>query len=93
MLGVIEQHRGSLSMADAIVLAGSAAVEKAAKDAGFDVSVPFLGGRGDATEEHTDAASFEPLESFADRFRNYLKTKAQVRTGEMLIDRGAERAA
>jgi len=87
VLDVIEQHRGSLSMADAIVLAGSAAVEKAARDAGHDVTVPFLGGRGDATEEHTDAASFEPLEPFADGFRNYLKTKAQVRTEEMLIDR------
>ncbi|MFY7745709.1 MAG: peroxidase family protein, partial [Erythrobacter sp.] len=87
VLDTIEAHRGSLSMADAIVLAGSAAVEKAAKDAGFDVTVPFLGGRGDATEEHTDAASFEPLEPFADGFRNYLKTKAQVRTEEMLIDR------
>ena len=87
VLDTIEAHRGQLSMADAIVLAGSAAVEKAAKDAGFDVTVPFLGGRGDATEEHTDAASFEPLEPFADGFRNYLKTKAQVRTEEMLIDR------
>ncbi len=87
VLDTIEAHRGSLSMADAIVLAGSAAVEKAAKDAGFDVTVPFMGGRGDATEEHTDAASFEPLEPFADGFRNYLKTKAQVRTEEMLIDR------
>jgi catalase-peroxidase len=74
-------------MADAIVLAGSAAVEKAAKDAGFDFEVPFTGGRGDAGDEHTDAASFAPLEPFADGFRNYLKTKAQVRTEEMLIDR------
>lgn len=87
VLDTIDAHRGSLSMADAIVLAGSAAVEKAARDAGHDVTVPFLGGRGDATEEHTDAASFEPLEPFADGFRNYLKTKAQVRTEEMLIDR------
>ena len=87
VLGVIERHRGSLSMADAIVLAGSAAVEKAAKDAGFDVTVPFTGGRGDAGEEHTDAASFEPLEPFADGFRNYLKTKSVVRTEEMLIDK------
>jgi catalase-peroxidase len=87
VLGVIDAHRGSLSMADAIVLAGSAAVEKAAKDAGHDVTVPFMGGRGDATAEHTDAASFEPLEPFADGFRNYLRTKAQVRTEEMLIDR------
>jgi catalase-peroxidase len=87
VLGVIDAHRGSLSMADAIVLAGSAAVEKAAKDAGHDVTVPFLGGRGDATDEHTDAASFEPLEPFADGFRNYLKTKANVRTEDMLIDK------
>ena len=87
VLGVIDAHRGSLSMADAIVLAGSAAVEKAARDAGHDVAVPFLGGRGDASDAHTDAASFEPLEPFADGFRNYLKTKAGVRTEEMLIDK------
>jgi len=87
VLGVIDAHRGSLSMADGIVLAGSAAIEKAAKDAGHDVTVPFMGGRGDAGEEHTDAASFEPLEPFADGFRNYLKTKASVRTEEMLIDK------
>jgi catalase-peroxidase len=87
VLDTIEAHRGGLSMADAIVLAGSAAVEKAAKDAGFDVTVPFMGGRGDATQDQTDAASFEPMEPFADGFRNYLKTKAQVRTEEMLIDR------
>jgi catalase-peroxidase len=87
VLSTIDAHRGNLSMADAIVLAGSAAVEKAARDAGFDVTVPFLGGRGDAGEEHTDAASFEPLEPFADGFRNYLKTKASVRTEDMLIDK------
>jgi len=87
VLGVIEQHRGALSIADAIVLAGSAAVEKAARDAGFDVTVPFLGGRGDAGDEHTDAASFAPLEPFADGFRNYLKTKSVVRTEELLIDK------
>jgi catalase-peroxidase len=87
VLDVINAHRGELSMADAIVLAGSTAVEKAARDAGHAVTVPFLGGRGDATDEHTDAASFEPLEPFADGFRNYLKTKASVRTEEMLIDK------
>ncbi|MDJ0979304.1 MAG: catalase/peroxidase HPI [Erythrobacter sp.] len=87
VLGVIEQHRGDLSMADAIVLAGTAAVEKAARDAGHDVEVPFLGGRGDCTDEHTDSESFEPLEPFADGFRNYLKTKANVRTEEMLVDK------
>ncbi len=87
VLSKIEELRGNLSMADAIVLAGCAAVEKAAKDAGFDVSVPFTGGRGDAGDEHTDAESFEPLEPFADGFRNYLKTKANVKTEDMLIDR------
>jgi len=87
VLAKIDELRGGLSLADAIVLAGSAAVEKAANDAGHDVTVPFLGGRGDATEEQTDAESFEPLEPFADGFRNYLKTKANVRTEEMLIDK------
>ena len=83
----LEELRGNLSMADAIVLAGAAAIEKAAKDGGFAVSVGVTTGRGDATEEQTDAESFEPLEPFADGFRNYLKTKAQVKTEEMLIDR------
>ena len=87
VLSMIDSHRGAMSMADAIVLAGSAAVEKAAYDAGFDVAVPFTGGRGDAGEEHTDAESFAPLEPFADGFRNYLRTKAQVKTEDMLIDK------
>ncbi|MGY6551188.1 MAG: catalase/peroxidase HPI [Erythrobacter sp.] len=87
VLGVIEDHRGDLSMADAIVLAGSAAVEKAAKDAGFATEVPFMGGRGDCGDEHTDADSFDPMEPFADGFRNYLKAKGNVRTEDMLIDR------
>jgi len=87
VLGTIDSLRGNLSMADAIVLAGTAAVEKAARDAGFDVEVPFLGGRGDAGDEHTDAESFEPLEPHADGFRNYLKTKMSVRTEDLLIDR------
>ncbi|MGP1282136.1 MAG: catalase/peroxidase HPI [Parasphingopyxis sp.] len=87
VLAKIDELRGDMSMADAIVLAGSAAVEKAAKDAGFAIDVPFLGGRGDATEEQTDAESFEPLEPFADGFRNYLRTKASVKTEDMLVDR------
>jgi catalase-peroxidase len=87
VLSTIEDHRGELSMADAIVVAGAAAVEKAAKDAGVEVTVPVTTGRGDASEEHTDAESFEPLEPFADGFRNYLKTKANVKTEDMLIDR------
>ncbi|MFN4113335.1 MAG: catalase/peroxidase HPI [Sphingomonadaceae bacterium] len=87
VLAKIEELRGPLSMADAIVLAGTAAVEKAAKDAGFDVTVPFTGGRGDASAEQTDAESFEPLEPLADGFRNYLKGKASVKTEELLVDR------
>ena len=87
VLAKIDELRGSMSMADAIVLAGSAAVEKAASDAGFAVSVPFTGGRGDASAEQTDAESFEPLEPLADGFRNYLKTKLSVKTEDMLIDK------
>ncbi|WP_394729845.1 catalase/peroxidase HPI [Altererythrobacter sp. GH1-8] len=87
VLDTIDQHRGNLSMADAIVLAGAAAVEKAAKDAGHAVSVDVSTGRGDAGDEHTDAASFEPLEPFADGFRNYLRTKASIKTEDLLIDK------
>ncbi|WP_041686001.1 catalase/peroxidase HPI [Erythrobacter litoralis] len=87
VLSKLDELRGNLSMADAIVLAGSAAIEKAARDAGHSVSVDVTTGRGDATDEHTDAESFEPLEPFADGFRNYLKTKASVKTEEMLIDK------
>ncbi|MEQ8410047.1 MAG: catalase/peroxidase HPI [Erythrobacter sp.] len=87
VLGKLDELRGDMSMADAIVLAGSAAVEKAAKDAGIEITVPFMGGRGDAGAEHTDAASFEPLEPFADGFRNYLRSKADVKTEDMLIDK------
>jgi catalase-peroxidase len=86
-LAKIDSLRGNLSMADAIVLAGSAAVEKAAKDAGFAVSVPFTGGRGDATAEMTDADSFKYLEPRADGFRNYLSNKFSVKTEELLLDR------
>ncbi|STO36906.1 Catalase-peroxidase [[Flavobacterium] thermophilum] len=69
-----------VSIADLIVLGGSAAVEKAARDAGFDVKVPFIPGRGDATQEQTDVQSFSVLEPFADGFRNYQKkSTASVR--------------
>jgi catalase-peroxidase len=87
VLAKINELRGDISLADAIVLAGTAAVEKAAKDAGFNSNVPFTGGRGDATDEQTDAESFEPLEPFADGFRNYLRTKASVKTEDMLVDK------
>src|SRR3546814_4694160 len=83
---LVEELRGPLSMADAIVLAGSAAVEKAAKDAGFDVAVPFTGGRGDAAQEWTDVESFDVMEPKADGFRNYLANKHRVKTEELLID-------
>jgi catalase-peroxidase len=76
-------------MADAIVLAGTAAVEKAAKDAGYDVKVQFTGGRGDAALEWTDAESFGVMEPAADGFRNYLKSKHSVRTEELLLDRAS----
>ena len=89
VLGKLNELRGSISLADAIVLAGTAAVEKAAKDAGFDVVVPFAGGRGDATQDWTDIESFEPLEPKVDGFRNYLSTKQSVKTEELLIDRAA----
>ena len=89
VLSKIDDLRGGLSMADAIVLAGTAAVEKAAKDAGFSISVPFTGGRGDATQDWTDAESFEVMEPKADGFRNYLATKHSVKTEELLLDRAS----
>ncbi|MDK2770618.1 MAG: catalase/peroxidase HPI [Flavobacterium sp.] len=77
-----------VSIADLIVLGGSAAVEQAAKDAGFNVSVPFLAGRGDATQEMTDIESFEDLEPAHDAFRNWLKKDyATVKPEEMMLDR------
>jgi catalase-peroxidase len=87
VLSTLEGLRGNISLADAIVLGGSAAVEKAAKDAGFNVQVPFTGGRGDASEEQTDAESFDPLEPRADGFRNYLQVRFNVPTEELLVDR------
>jgi len=89
ILAKIDQLRGGLSMADAIVLAGTAAVEKAAKDGGLNVEVPFIGGRGDTSQELTDVESFGVLEPAADGFRNYLKTKHSVKTEELLIDRAS----
>ena len=89
VLAKIDELRGGLSMADAIVLAGTAAVEKAARDAGYNVEVPFSGGRGDATEEWTDVESFAVMEPAADGFRNYLKTRHSVRTEELLVDRAS----
>ncbi|MEU9877501.1 catalase/peroxidase HPI [Streptomyces phaeochromogenes] len=76
-----------VSLADLIVLGGSAAVEKAAKDAGHDVTVPFTPGRVDATEEHTDAESFAALEPTADGFRNYLGKGNRLPAEYLLLDR------
>lgn len=76
-----------VSLADLIVLAGCAAVEKAAKDAGHDIAVPFTPGRMDASQEQTDVDSFQYLEPVADGFRNFRNPKARVRTEELLIDK------
>lgn len=76
-----------VSLADLIVLAGNAGVEKAAKDAGRNITVPFTAGRMDASQEQTDVESFGYLEPAADGFRNYRKSKTSVSTEELLIDK------
>ncbi|HET7291259.1 MAG TPA: catalase/peroxidase HPI [Vicinamibacteria bacterium] len=76
-----------VSLADLIVLGGSAAVEQAAKKAGHDVEVPFTPGRTDATQEQTDVESFAVLEPAADGFRNYLKAKRSASAEELLVDK------
>ncbi|WP_276357616.1 catalase/peroxidase HPI [Cohnella caldifontis] len=88
ILEVIREDFGKpVSLADLIVLGGSAAVEKAARDAGFDVTVPFTPGRGDATQEQTDAESFAVLEPVADGFRNYQKQQYRVSPADLLVDK------
>ena len=77
----------SASVADVIVLAGNVGVEKAAKAAGFDITVPFIAGRGDATQAQTDVDSFAPLEPIHDGFRNWLKEDYSVPAEELLLDR------
>ncbi|MDF2182458.1 catalase/peroxidase HPI [Neptuniibacter sp. CAU 1671] len=77
----------TVSMADLIVLGGTAAVEKAAQDAGVDITVPFKPGRGDATQEMTDAESFAVLEPVHDGFRNWLQRDYLVSAEELLLDR------
>jgi len=76
-----------VSLADLIVLGGSAGIEKAAKDARLDLKVPFTPGRTDASQEQTDTHSFAPLEPTADGFRNYLRGKQVVSVEELLVDR------
>ena len=89
VLGTLDGLRGSLSLADAIVLGGVVGLEKAIKDGGSNVAVPFTGGRGDATEAQTDADSFAVMEPQADAFRNYLPKKLAVKTEEMMLDRAS----
>jgi len=76
-----------VSVADLVVLAGCAAVEKAAKDAGFNINVPFTPGRMDASQEQTDVESFAEMEPVADGFRNYLKHKFVISTEDLLVDK------
>ena len=91
VLGVLAGIQSGLSkkvsIADLIVLGGTAAVEQAAKAAGVNISVPFAAGRGDATDAQTDAESFAPLEPLHDGFRNWLKQHYLVQPEEMLLDR------
>ncbi|MCB2064813.1 MAG: catalase-peroxidase, partial [Novosphingobium sp.] len=87
VLAKIDELRGNLSMADAIVLAGTVAVEKAAADGGHSIGFTFTPGRGDASDEQTDAESFDWLKPHADAFRNYRSGKLSVRTEDLLIDR------
>src|SRR6202165_3169391 len=76
-----------VSLADLIVLGGDAAIEKAAKDAGTDVKIPFKPGRMDASQEQTDVESFEPLEPKADGFRNYLRGKQRLSAEGLVVDK------
>ena len=87
LAGVQREFTKKVSIADLIVLAGCAGVEKAARNAGHEVTVPFTPGRMDATQDQTDIESFSVLEPEADGFRNYLKTKYTVSAEEMLVDR------
>lgn len=91
--GIQSEFNGSqsgntkISLADVIVLGGCAAIEKAAKDGGFDVNVPFTAGRADASQEETEVESVNYLEPQADGFRNYKKSHHRAKAEEMLIDR------
>ena len=89
VLDVLEglAHDSGASVADVIVLAGNVAIEQAAKAAGVDIEVPFSPGRGDATDEQTDAASFDVLEPVHDGYRNWLKKDYRVSAEELMLDR------
>ncbi len=82
-----QSDKKAISLADLIVLAGSAAIEAAAKKAGHEITVPFTPGRVDATQAQTDVESFQPLEPQADGFRNYLKSRMYLESEHMLVDR------
>jgi len=87
LASIQEDFNKKISIADLIVLGGTAAVEQAAKEAGVNITVPFTTGRGDATQEMTDVASFEVLEPLHDGYRNWLKNDFVVSAEEMLLDR------
>ncbi|MGB5639702.1 MAG: peroxidase family protein, partial [Sedimenticolaceae bacterium] len=89
VLGVLEGIAADTgaSVADVIVLAGNVGIEQAARAAGFNITVPFVSGRGDATEDMTDAASFEVLEPIHDGYRNWLKQDYAVSAEELMLDR------
>jgi catalase-peroxidase len=82
-----KDFKGSVSMADLIVLGGTVAVEKGVKNSGYSIDVPFTSGRGDASQEQTDVASFGYLEPKADGFRNFIKKDLSLAAEELLIDR------
>ncbi|PQJ81187.1 catalase/peroxidase HPI [Polaribacter glomeratus] len=85
--GIQKDFNGTVSMADLIVLGGSVGVEKAVKNAGYSISVPFTSGRGDASQEQTDLVSFGYLEPRADGFRNFIKKDLKLAAEELLIDK------
>ncbi|MBO3117407.1 catalase/peroxidase HPI [Winogradskyella sp. DF17] len=91
VLGVLEaiqgQFNGAISMADLIVLAGNAAIEEAARKAGYDITVPFSQGRGDASQEQTDIEQFNYLKPLGDGFRNYVNPNLDVAAEDLLIDK------
>ena len=82
-----KEFNGIVSMADLIVLGGNVAVEKGVKNAGYNIAVPFISGRGDASQEQTDVVSFGYLEPKADGFRNFIKKNLNLAAEELLIDR------
>ena len=85
--GIQKEFSGTVSMADLIVLGGTAAIEEAASNAGYAINVPFSQGRGDASQEQTDLESFGYLEPLADGFRNYIRADLNVAAEDLLVDR------